>query len=164
VKQVLSSLLLVTKQGGLRQELTIDSQKQSGGWWRLPVRVTQLYRNTGNVHVVPRGIVSVRDPFGREVRRGAINENSKVILPETKRSYTTQLLSLTGAWWPGRYSVVTAYRYDGTDQTRTYTQHFFHVGQAVVWLVVAASLLAVGWWAWWLWGRPRGWLLRRRRR
>ena len=163
VKQVLSSLLLVTKEGGLRQELALQSQKNDASWWRLPSEVTQRYHNTGNVHVVPRGIVSVKDTFGREVVRGAINEDSKVILPETYRNLATQLISVARAWWPGRYQIVTSYRYDGTDQVLRYEQDFVYVGAIISWLVIGAALLAVAGWVWWLWGRPRGWFKKRRR-
>jgi len=163
VKQVLSSLLLVTKEGGLKQELALQSQKSNASWWRLPNEATQRYRNTGNVHVVPRGIVSVKDPFGKEVVRGAINEDSKVILPETYRNYTTEFIPVARAWWPGRYRIVTSYRYDGTSQMRSFEQDFVYTGAIIIWLVIGAGLLAAAGLAWWLWGRPRGWLKRRRR-
>lgn len=164
VKQVLSGLLLVTKAGDLREKIALASEKSNERWWQLPSEVTQRFRNTGNVHLVPRGVVSVKDPLGREVVRGAINQDSKVILPETYRNYTSELIPVARAWWPGRYRVVTTFRYDGTDQLQSFEQDFTYAGAVVIWLVFGAGLVAVGGLAWWLWGRPRGWFIPRRRK
>lgn len=163
VKQVLSSLLLVTKEGGLKQELSVVSQTPQAGWWNLPTELTQRYHNTGNVHLVPRGVVSVKDPFGREVVRGAINEDSKVILPDTFRNYTTELIAVAQAWWPGRYRIITSYRFDGTDQVKIYERDTVYAGSVIAWILILLVVSAAAGLVWWLWGRPRGWFAGGRR-
>jgi hypothetical protein len=160
IKQVLSSLLLVTKQGGLRQHLGLVAQTSDASWWRLPGRVTQRFQNTGNVHLVPRGVVSVKDPFGKEVERTAINEDSKIVLPDSFRRLNSTLIPVGKGWMPGRYTLVASYRYDGTDSTTLVVQRFWYAGMALVWLVVALAVLAAAGLAWWLWSRPK----RRRQR
>lgn len=156
VKQVLSSLVLVSKEGGAEVGLRLSAQTPDHRGWRLPTKVEQRFQNIGNIHVVPRGVTEVRDMTGRVVMRGALNEQSGVILPESFRRYTTPLLTVGKAWLPGRYQLVTTYRYDGTEQTKTGVVSFWYVGTLVVWLVMLGVVLAIGALAVWLfWWRPR---------
>jgi hypothetical protein len=153
LKQVLSSLVLAVKDGGAIRMLNLDSQKMNGGFWRLPTQVEQRFENAGNVHVIPRGVVEVVDPVGKVVVRGAMNESSGMILPESFRKYKTQLDNVGQAWLPGRYKLVSTYRYDGTEKTKTLTKSFWYVGGLVIWLVVVLVLAAGGFAGWWLWRR-----------
>ena len=155
VKQVLSSLVLVTKEGGALADLRLASQESNGQFWRLPTTVEQRFQNAGNVHVVPRGTVEVKDPTGRVVERAAINEGSKVILPESFRRYKTDFTKLMIAALPGHYTLISTYRYDGIDTTATKVTGFWYVGQLAVWLVGILALAAVAELVWWLWFRPR---------
>ena len=155
IKQVLSSLIMVTKEGGTISDLKLVSQSPDGGWWGLPTIVGQRFHNGGNVHVVPWGIVEVKDAAGRVVRRGAINEDSSPILPETFRRFKTPLDNVSTAWIPGSYQVVTTYRYDGSDATKVFTSTVWYVGALVWWLGGLLIAMAVGMLGWWLWLRPR---------
>jgi hypothetical protein len=155
VKQVLSSLVLATKEGGANHDLNMVTQTSNAGWVRLPTAVVQRFQNAGNVHVTPRGTVAVKDAAGRVVARGAMNEESAVILPESFRRYKTPLARVGTAWLPGQYRLVTTYRYDGTDQTKSATTSFWYAGLVIVWLAGLGALAAVGGLAWWLWVRPR---------
>jgi hypothetical protein len=153
VKQVLSALILVTKEGGVERNLALVSQTADNQAWRLPTRVNHRFQNAGNVHVVPRGVTEVRDPLGHVLARGALNEASGEILPESFRQYSTKLLKVGSGWLPGRYSLVTTYRYDGTDSTKTFTTYFWYAGLLIVWVVGLLALAAIGWLGWWLWRR-----------
>jgi hypothetical protein len=155
VKQVLSSLVLVSKKGGEVMDLRLASQQGNSRAWQLPGSVEYRFQNTGNVHVIPRGVSEVKDPLGRLVLRSSINEESAVILPESFRKYYSQLLPIATAWMPGRYQIVTTYRYDGTDQTKRLVTTFWYAGLLVVWLAVIGALVAVGGLVWWLWFRPK---------
>jgi hypothetical protein len=155
VRQVLSSLVLVTKEGGAETTLKLMGQSSNASAYRIPSEVEHRFQNAGNVHLVPRGTVTVKDPMGRTVARGAINAESGVILPESFRRYTTPLLTLATAWLPGRYSITTDYRYDGREATQTYATTFWYAGTVVVWLVMVLILAAVGAGTWWLWYRKK---------
>jgi hypothetical protein len=157
VRQVISSLILLTKEGGAEPNLKLVSQTTNGHVWRLPSVVTERFQNSGNLHLVPRGVVEVRDPAGRVVERGAINPDSGIILPESFRRYQTDIRAVTTGWVPGRYSLVASYRYDGTDQTSTVTISFWYLGTALTWLVIAIILILLAGLIWW-------WLRHRRRR
>ncbi len=154
VKQVLSSLILLVKDGGGLPDLRLVSQDPAGSWWRLPVLVEHRFQNMGRVHAVPRGVVSVRDPMGRVVTRGGLNEGSGTVLPESFRRYKTPLTAMAVALLPGRYEVATVYRYDGADSTKTMVTGFWYGGSPVVWSA-AVFVIAAGAGLWW-------WLRRRR--
>lgn len=157
IKQVLSSLVLVSKEGGEDAILKLGSQTNDGGWWRLPGTIEQRFQNAGNVHLVPRGTVEVRDSLGKVVKRGALNEASGVILPESFRRYKTPLISVASAWMPGYYRIESTYRYDGTTQTKTFVSSFWYGGTLLVWALFGLMILAVGGgvWAWHRGFRPR---------
>ncbi len=153
VQQVLSSLVLADKTGGEVHDLRLVSQTANGQTWRLPGQSEQRFQNAGNVHVIPRGIVEVKDPLGRVVGRGAMNAESGMILPESFRRYQTPLLSIAPAWLPGRYSITSTYRYDGSDQTKTFTTYVWYAGLLIVWIMAVLVAMAIGGLAWWLWWR-----------
>lgn len=171
IKQVLSSLVLATKEGGEVAALNLASQSHDGGWWRLPGTMNFRFQNAGNVHVVPRGRVAVKDSVGRVVKQGALNEASAVILPESFRRYKTSLMSVGNAWMPGIYRIETSYRYDGNEKTKTLVNSFWFVGQLIGWLLIVGILSVVGGGIW-LWRRgfrprlrwPRGWARKWRKR
>lgn len=149
LRQVLSSLVLLTKEGGLIQRLNLAGQTDDAHLWKLPTQVTQRFHNTGNVHLVPYGVVEVEDPARRLVERNAINDGSVVILPDSYRQLTTQFLNTDAAWMPGRYRLISTYEYDGSSQTKTFVTTFWYAGLAVVWIVSLLFVAAVIFWAWW---------------
>jgi hypothetical protein len=155
VKQVISSLVLLSKQGGGAPDLNLVEQAGNGHAWSLPTKVEHRFQNAGNIHVVPRGVTEVRDPMNHLMARGALNENSGIILPESFRRYDTSLVAVAKAWLPGRYEIRTAYRYDGTSQTKVAVSHIWFAGLVVVWLVGLGALIAIGLLGWWLWRRYR---------
>ena len=155
VKQVLSSLVLVSKDGGAAPEVKLVSQSPNGGAGKLPTRMDYRFQNVGNVHVVPRGVTHVRDPRGKTVARTALNSSSGAILPESFRRYSEDLQQLESAWLPGRYAVVTTYRYEGTEATKDHVTYFWYAGTVAVWGGAAAAIAALGLAGWWLWRRYR---------
>jgi hypothetical protein len=149
IKEVLSSLVLATKEGGLEENLKMVSQSANGNASTLPSTIEHRFQNTGNVQLVPRGVVEVIDPLGRAVERGVIDEDSGEILPESFRRYKTSLIPLATAWLPGRYRIVSNYRYDGTDTLKTLTTTTWYAGLVIVWIVGLIALTAIiglGWW------------------
>ncbi len=151
VQPVLSSLLLVVKQGGGERDLTLVGQTPNRSGLQLPTSIEHRFQNTGNIHVVPLGVAEVKDPAGRVVERGALNEESGYVLPETFRRFTTPLLSVGHAWLPGRYTVATTYHFEGSDAMQLAAVSFWYAGDVLVWLgmlLVALILAGAGWWLW----------------
>ena len=151
VKQVLASLVLMTKEGGAAAELRLAGQQVNSEFWKLPTLVNLRFQNPGNVHVVPRGTVEIKDPFGRLVQRSAINEGSNVILPESFRNYKSIFTNIAPAIWPGYYSLTTRFRYDGKDSLTSQSAGFWYAGKLLVGLmilVVFVGLLTLTAWMW----------------
>jgi len=163
VLEVLSSLLLLVKSGGPPPNLTLLAQTVDRQGILFPSQVQQLFKNQGDVHVVPRGTIDIRDPLGHLVARGAMNINSGIILPQTARRYDVSLMQLASAWMPGEYSVLTTYRYDGSNATKTWTGQFWYFGSPLLWLLVAAVLLLAAAIIWWFRRHPLRLRLRLRR-
>lgn len=148
----LSTLVLAKKLGGERYDLKLNSTSFDKSGLSFPGKVTLRFQNDGNVHVVPRGTVIIRDPLGKEVSKTNINADSGVILPQSFRKYPNNLSSLARAWLPGRYQVEINWRYDGKEETTSTSASFWYIGWGA-YLLVLAMLIIVG--CLWITGRKR---------
>lgn len=118
INQQLLSLILVDKQGGDHYDLKLKSVEQNGNWLHLPDDIKLQFQNPGNVHVVPRGQVLLKNPAGRVIARGIINSESAYVLPASLRDLYVRLIPVGRSLpLPGIYHVEVDYRYDGIDQT-----------------------------------------------
>ncbi len=116
-KQKLSSLVFATKVGGESYDLSLSSISHDASWRSLPKKVSLLFKNQGNVHVVPRGTVELVDISGRVVSRGIINEASSYVLPERSRRLDVELKSMgKSVSLPGVYQLKAVYRYEGYEE------------------------------------------------
>jgi hypothetical protein len=131
-----SVLVFARKVGGEVYDLQISRMDAGGSWFRRPQEAAVRFQNAGNVHVVPRGIVSMRDPRGRVIARGIINTDSGAILPESFRRYTVPLETVGSSWFPGKYSVVAQWRYDGQESFKESVVEFYYIG-AFFYLLIA---------------------------
>lgn len=143
VNQVLSSLLFVRKQGGEVYQLSLRDFGVKRQLFDAPKSVDLRFQNAGNVHVIPRGIATITDPRGREVRRGFINGGSAIILPQTFRRLSLPLENTSTAWIPGRYTLTIAFRYDGSEQLQTKTYSFIYFNAWYIVFIIAIVILAV---------------------
>lgn len=124
IKQELVSLVFVKKLGGEQYGLQLQSLA-AGARWTLPSTVSLRFRSTGNVHVVPRGYVTVADPMGKIVAKGLINPESTLVLPGASRQFVTTLSPVGSSQIPGRYTVTAYYRYEGQTQFATMSTHVY---------------------------------------
>jgi hypothetical protein len=118
VNQQLLSLILVDKQGGDHYDLKLTYVEQNGNWLHLPNDIKLRFQNPGNVHVVPRGQVLLKNPAGSVIAKGIINSETAFILPTTLRDLYVRLTPVGHSLpLPGIYHVEVDYRYDGIDLT-----------------------------------------------
>jgi hypothetical protein len=137
-----SVLVFLKKTGGEHYELNLKQTSQNGGLLRLPDSVNLRFQNGGNVHAVPRGIVSVYDGRGRMVSRGIINSDSGIIMPESFRRYPVALNALGHPWLPGRYAIHVDYHYDGNTTVKSSVVKFYYLGN-FLYLILAILCIAV---------------------
>lgn len=141
VRPVASTLLFVTKIGGDTHKLDLANVSVKHSIFSLPNSVILDFRNVGNTHLIPRGIVKIVNPSGKLISQGTINQNSDIILPESKREYTVDLRQLSSATSFGKYKLYVDFRIDGIDQPRGYQSSFWIVPMS--WVVAGAIVLVL---------------------
>jgi hypothetical protein len=138
-----ASLLFLKKVGGERYGLRVSAIDSDKSMWHMPTKIALELENTGNVHVVPRGIVRIKNTVGHEIARGIVNPESGLVLPERSRTFSVPLTFRGRTVWPGRYTIEVEYRYDGQDETAYARQSFFTANLKVLVLLVGA-VVAIG--------------------
>lgn len=146
LKQELVSLLFIKKVGGETYGLKMESMSANGGL-STPDSINIVFKNTGNVHVVPRGYIELTDAKGGVVAKGIINPESTLVLPEKKRQFITVLQPIAAAKNGTEYKVTAYFRYDGVDDYSTFSIKYGKKAQTIFifGLVIFVSfLLAAG--------------------
>jgi len=135
-KQELVSLLFVKKLGGEQYGLKLQTLTTQGGG--RPTSVSMTFASTGNVHVVPRGFVTLSDSKGKVISKGIINPQSTMILPGTTHRFTVPLSTVSTSHLPGGYKLTAYYRYDGQPDFNTKSIEINRWNLVLVVLIVIA--------------------------
>lgn len=138
-----SSLVLLKKSGGEKLEINLDSVTAKGSIIKLPDSIEIKFHNSGNTHVVPRGIVELNGPFSSKIAKNAINETSAFVLPDSSRIIKVPLKVNQQPWLPGRYKLNIVWRYDGRDETETFAVYQWYIGKLTLYLLGVIILLLV---------------------
>lgn len=146
VNQIFSVLVFVKKQGGELYGLELVEQTWERTIFSLSQKFQLRFKNTGNVHVVPRGHITLTDPLGRVVREGIVNEGSAIILPETFRGFPVILTEQAWAFLPGRYTLTLRYRHDDREGFTVVTDHLVFIPFPAM-LSILILLGGGGWYA-----------------
>jgi hypothetical protein len=145
INQQLVSLVFVNKVGGEHYDLKLAAIRSNGNWLHLPNEVHLRFQNPGNVHVIPRGIVKLKNSAGQVLAQGIINAESGYVLPETFREIPVQLTTVKkGLPLPGNYQLSVEYRYDGLDHFAVKNKGVFFVnlwGYLVLAVVLGGSIV-----------------------
>lgn len=138
VNQVASALLFLTKEGGTHYSMKLTGFNFNTWALALPGTTTSRFQNDGNVQVIPRGLVTITDPRGRIVKKGIINSDSGLALPESFREFMTPLSPVAAAYTPGVYHARISYYYEGqvTAQQTQDTRFYYINGWYGVCLIV----------------------------
>lgn len=129
LRAILSSLLFVRSGSEYDQEeAVISSMEQTSEYFQFPQSVTFRLQNTGNVDITPYGILTIYDPFKKEVARSVINEESSITLPDSVRKYTTKIKAQTSLLMPGMYTAELSIRFGKKNIQKEATLSFFSFG------------------------------------
>jgi len=129
IKAVLTSLLFVRADTGQEIESgNILNFNPLQTFIEYPSSYRLRFENSGNVDVVPFGLIQVYDPFGNLVARVALNQNSLDALPESIRTYDTQITTLQKILVPGTYKATIDMHFGKTDKKLSKSISFFSEG------------------------------------
>lgn len=90
-----ATLLLVRVEGGeITESATVQSFGTTTGdkWFaHLPVQFTMQYKNTGTIHLKPKGAITVKNSFGKQVAEIPFNVEKGATLPGATRRYDKEV-------------------------------------------------------------------------
>jgi hypothetical protein len=141
IQQSLAALIFAKKIGGEKYSMRLEKIDFRKNFFAFPPKINLEFKNDGNTHIVPRGIIKVNDFFGRSVARGVINQESAIILPEVTRSINNKLNINSKILFPGNYKLKIAYRFDGKDEFENLESGFFYAGSIGFWLIISLTIL-----------------------
>jgi hypothetical protein len=127
VNEVASTLVFIRKLDGANFGINLSKVQLSRSLFSMPKNINLTLNNTGNIQAVPRGLMTIKDPYSKEVSRGLINTDSSLVLPDTSRVYRNSMVKTGSAWLPGIYKVHIAYRLDGDAKIQYKDVSFLYV-------------------------------------
>lgn len=140
----LTSLILLRKSGGEHFRLIL----QTSSFPSFPISVANpdnisvSFRNDGNIHLVPYGRVDITDIFGRLIKKGVLNEDSKIIYPESRRNILSRIQN-TSLQLPISWNRVDIYGQDSLKKTHyklsksyLYINPFFLIALPILILII----------------------------
>lgn len=92
IRSLLGSLVIVRVTGDVREAATVSEFKTENDKTTvdsLPANFILKIKNSGNVHVRPQGTVVIKNMFGGETARIAINEVNGAVLPNSIRAFSS---------------------------------------------------------------------------
>lgn len=141
VNEVASTLVFVRKLDGAQFGISLNKFRVTFSWFHIPTNINLYFKNTGNIQVVPRGLITVFSPKDIEVSRGQINTDSALILPNNTRIYRTALFKTGNPWLPGVYKVHVYYHIDGSDKLQYADSSFTFVNLVFIFEVLLGIFL-----------------------
>lgn len=140
----LGALVLLTVRGDIKDQLAVQefSTNKDGHKGHLfestPINFVERIKNTGNVHEQPRGLITIKDMFGKVVANVGVNQSVRNILPGSTRMFT-QPLDKTGLGTRklfGRYTATMVLTYGPKKQTLTAKTTFWIIPYRLIAVVV----------------------------
>lgn len=101
ITQAIGSIIIVSY-GEARSNGNLDFYSNKNLiWWNDKLEFTNVFSNIGNVHVKPKGEISIKNMFGQVVATPVINRDAANVLPKSDRTFISSWQP--GAWSFGRY-------------------------------------------------------------
>lgn len=89
IQQKLGAIVLI-KLGKAVEDGQISKFEPEHSYYNYPpVSFITSFKNSGNVHVKPRGSISIHNWFGRKIANVLVNENGNNVLAQTERDFTS---------------------------------------------------------------------------
>lgn len=147
VSSFVSSLLFVRIEGEVIERGRIREFRTEREWYQTNEASFLLrFENTGNTHLLPRGLITIYNMWGKERGVLSINESSSFgnVLPQSVRKFEFSWKGDAELFDIGRYSAITTLSFgDGGKQSVSGTTYFWVVPVVPVASVLGSVLLFV---------------------
>lgn len=136
--------IFVIKEDGAVRELQAQNIAVNRFVLQPPSSVSLTFKNTGNVHIVPRGQIVVTNASNETFyQKGIINQESFTLLPGKSLRFEIPLQKLEQTLLPSRQKVVIQYRYDGSEQITSISKIIVIV-PFYIFIILIALIIVVG--------------------
>lgn len=139
-------LLFLYTSGQVRESMDIQSFDSSNEFYfHSPFRVILRMRNTGDIHTIPQGVVSLQNMFGAVVDRWIVNASKRKVLPGGvfEETYTREKGGIGAV---GPLNVVANIRYGATGQPLFANASFWYAPfAAIIFLILLLSICVLLW-------------------
>lgn len=140
----IGALMLLTVSGKITEQLSVKefSVSHDGKTGTLfssaPLVFTERLTNSGNVHVQPAGLVTIKDMFGRKLATLPVNQPPGNILPSSTRKFSQTLdkTVIGSKHLFGRYTATLNLTYGTNKKTLTATTSFWVIPLKTVAIVI----------------------------
>ncbi|HEU5005004.1 MAG TPA: hypothetical protein VFT49_02890 [Candidatus Saccharimonadales bacterium] len=139
----LGSLVLLTVNGNIQHKLAIQqfSVSKNGKAGHLfqstPLTLTEVIKNTGNVHEEPTAVITVKDFFGRTLAGVSVNYAKRNVLPGSSRKFVEPLdkTAYGSHRFFGRYTATMKLTY-ANNQTLTSSVSFWVIPYKLIFIII----------------------------
>ncbi len=133
---MVGTLLLATVPGDIVERLELEQFSVPKIVFGSPTKLDLLFKNTGNVHVKPRGEIVVRNWSGNQTTVLNVNEGNGNVLPESRRKFSQNWSFTLGNF--GIYRATAQLTYGTTPQELIATRQIIILPY---WLMLAAIII-----------------------
>ncbi len=145
----LGALILLTVSGKLVEHLNItqfsvsQNNHQSNFFQSDPLTFSELVKNSGNIHVVPAGTLTVTDMFNKKLFVTNINRSQGNVLPSSQRLFSQQLLpeNINNRIMFGRYTASVAINYGLGNRTLYANMTFWVIPVKLIAIWIAVLII-----------------------
>jgi hypothetical protein len=144
ISPALSALFLLRKTGGEQYNLSLTNTN----WpdtvvFSYPKILDLEFQNQGNIHVTPYGTINIYDLWNRKLAKGIINNASRSVFPETRRTLSSQIQLVTWSLPVSLNSMVILGRDDLGKTSFSYRETFLYINPfvPVIFVVIMIGLV-----------------------
>lgn len=141
LKTAVSATIYLVKEDGAVRSVDATSLRISRSLFSLPTTANIRFHNTGNVVIIPRGVVTIGQVRKPILGQAVVNQDSVPLYPGSATTLQAVLHPAVSDLWPGRYYVQLQYRPDGLDATKVRLVQFWYVPIFYIFLIVILAII-----------------------
>jgi len=148
IRGVLASLLFVRASTGNEiEEARVSSFSPNQNGISFPEKFTMRFQNTGNVELIPYGLLEIKNQNEKLIAKGIVNEDSSITLPEAIRTYSIPVKQTVSVILPGKYTATLFLHYGKSNKKILLKTQFSTLGSTnlllgtIIFLAIILGLL-----------------------